>query len=63
MNEFKVTLKRLEVFYQTIIVTASNAEEARSKADALSLDGAIEYDYFKESNIIDEYICDLEKID
>lgn len=31
MNEFKVIFKRLEVFYQTIIVTAANAEEARTK--------------------------------
>lgn len=62
MNEFKVTFKRTEAFYQTITVEALTAEEARSKADALSNEGAIEYDYSKESDLIDEYILDIEKI-
>lgn len=63
MNEFKVTFKRIEAFYQTITVHALNAEEARDKADELSNHGAIEYDYFKESDLIDEHILDVEKVD
>lgn len=61
MNEFKVTFKRTKAFYQTITVQALTAEEARQKADKLSNEGAIEYDYFKESDLIDEYIIDVIK--
>lgn len=61
MNEFKVTFKRTEAFYQTITVQALTAEEARQKADKLSNEGVIEYDYFKESDLIDEYIIDVIK--
>jgi hypothetical protein len=63
MNEFKVTFKRIEAFYETITVEASDFEDARAKANALSFDGAIEFDYFKESNLIDEHILDIEKVD
>lgn len=63
MNEFKVTFKRVEAFYQTITVQALTTEEARKKADELSYEGTIEYDYFTESDLIDEYIFDIEKLD
>lgn len=62
MNEFIVTFKRIEAFYQPIIVNASTHEEARTKADKLSVEGAIEYDYLKESDVIDEYIIDVEQL-
>ncbi len=61
MNGFKVTFKRTETFYQTIIVEASTHEEARTKADKLSTEGEIEFDYFQESDVLDEYIIDIEK--
>lgn len=63
MNEFRVTFKRIEAFYKTITVAASDLEDALAKADALSFDGAIEFDYFKESDLIDEYILDVAKVD
>lgn len=63
MNEFRVTFKRIEAFYQTITVHALTAEEAHKKADELSIHGEIEYDYLKESDLIDEHILDVEKID
>jgi hypothetical protein len=62
MNEFKVTFKRIEAFYETITIQALTAEEARNKADELSIQGAIEYDYLKESDLLDEHILDIEKI-
>ncbi|MHB1949559.1 MAG: hypothetical protein ACYCQI_15780 [Gammaproteobacteria bacterium] len=63
MSEFKVTFKRTEAFNSTIVIDAQTADEARSKADVLSCEGAIEFDYFKESDLIDEYILDVEKVD
>lgn len=62
MNQFEVTFRRIEAFYQTIIVEASTLDEARDKADQLSLDGTIEFDYMKESYLVDEYIFDIEKL-
>ncbi|GEM_PF-2594082 len=62
MNKFEVTFKRIEAFYETITLDALTAEEARKKADALSCQGAIAYDYFKESDLLDEYILRVEKI-
>lgn len=62
MNQFEVTFRRIEAFYQTIIVEASTLDEARDKADQLSLDGTIEFDYLKESDLVDEYIFDIEKL-
>ena len=62
MNEFRVTFKRTEAFYQTITVQALTIEEARNKADELSCEGKIEYDYLKESDILDEHILDIEKV-
>lgn len=62
MNEFKVTFKRIEAFYETITVEALTAEEARTKADILSCQGSICYDYYKESDLLDEYILEIEKI-
>lgn len=63
MNEFQVTFKRMEAFYETITIQAATAEEARNAAEKLSNEGAIEYDYFKESDLIDEHIIRVEKID
>jgi hypothetical protein len=62
MNKFKVTFKRLAAFYQTIIVEASTSEEARAKANEISLNGAIEFDYRNESDLLDEYILEVDKI-
>jgi hypothetical protein len=62
MNQYKVTFKRVEAFYESILVEASTEEEARNQADNLSNDGKIEFDYFKESDILDDYILDIEKL-
>jgi hypothetical protein len=62
MNQYRVTFKRTEVFYQDIVVEASTQDEARGKADQFSIGGAIEFDYCKESDVIDEYILEIEKI-
>jgi hypothetical protein len=62
MNQYKVTFKRMEAFYESILVEASTEEEARDQADNLSNDGKIEFDYFKESDILDDYILDIEKL-
>ena len=62
MNQYKVTFKRVEEFYQTIFVEAPSPDEARQKADQLSSDGEIEFDYFKESDILEEYIVDIETL-
>ena len=62
MNQYKVTFKRIEVFYQSILVEASTEDAAREQADKLSDDGMIEFDYFKESDILDDYILDIEKL-
>lgn len=62
MNQYKVTFKRVEAFYESILVEASSEEEARHQADNLSNEGAIEFDYFKESDLLDDYILDIEKI-
>lgn len=61
MNQFKVTFKRVEEFYQSIFVEALTEDEAREKADKLSLEGEIEFDYLKESDILEEYIIGIEK--
>lgn len=37
-------------------------DEAREQADQLSNDGEIEFDYSKESDILDDYIFDIEKL-
>ncbi len=63
MNIYQVTFRRLEAFYETIIVEALNSDEARDKACALSEEGAIKYDFREESDVIEEYIFDIEKID
>lgn len=60
MNQYKVTFKRVEEFYQTILVEALTQDEAREKADLLSSEGGIEFDYFKESVVLEEYIVDIE---
>lgn len=62
MNTFEITFKRIEAFYETITVKAPTSEDARKKADALAHDGDIVYDYFKESDLLDEYILSIEKI-
>lgn len=61
MNEFKVTFKRVETFYQTVIVQALTLNDARNKANTLSEEGMIAYDAFSESDLIEEYILDIEK--
>ena len=33
MNQYKVTFKRVEAFYQAILVTASTPDEAHEKAE------------------------------
>lgn len=62
MQQYRVTFKRVEVFYQDILVEASTQDQAREKADQLSEEGAIEFDYFKESDILEEYIVDVETL-
>jgi hypothetical protein len=62
MNKYKVTFKRVEAFYESIFVEAATDEEAREQADKLSEDGMIEFDYLKESDILDDYILDIEKL-
>ena len=62
MNQYKVTFKRVEAFYESILVEASTEDEARDQADNLSNDGKIEFDYLKESDILDDYIFDIEKL-
>lgn len=54
MNQYKVTFKRIEAFYESILVEASTEEEARNQADNMSNEGKIEFDYFKESDILDD---------
>ena len=60
MNKYKVTLKRLEVFYHSILVEADSQEQAREKVDRLSVEGEIEFDYLRESDILDEHIMYIE---
>jgi len=62
MNQYKVTFKRTEVFYQAIRVEASTPEKAHEKAELLASDGGVEFDYFHESDIIDEHIIGIEKV-
>lgn len=62
MNQYRVTFKRIEEFYQSILVEASSQEEAREKAEQLSEEGAIEFDYFKELDILEEYIVEVETV-
>ena len=62
MNQYKVTFKRVEAFYESILVEASSEDEARDQADQLSNDGKIEFDYLKESDILDDYILNIEKL-
>jgi ribosomal protein S18 len=62
MNQYKVTFKRVGAFYESIFIEASSEEEARQQADNLSDKGEIEFDYCKESDILDDYILDVEKI-
>ncbi len=62
MSKFKVTFKRIEKFYDSILVEASTKDEAREKANQLSENGEIEFDYLKESDIMDEYIVTIKKL-
>lgn len=62
MNQYRVTFKRTESFYQDILIDASTHEEAREKAEKLSENGDIEFDYYKESDILDEYILDVAEL-
>jgi hypothetical protein len=62
MNQYKVTFKRIEAFYQSIFVEASTKDEAYMQADQLSDNGTIEFDCFKESDILEEYICNIEPL-
>lgn len=51
MNQYRVTFKRTEEFYQTILVEAQTPDEARERIKQLSENGAIEFDYSKVSDI------------
>jgi hypothetical protein len=62
MNQYKVTFKRVEEFYQSVLIEAPTQDEARKKANELPEEGAIEFDYFKESDILEELIIDVEKL-
>jgi hypothetical protein len=62
MNQFKVTFKRVEAFYESKIVNAPSAEKAQEIADKLSFEGCIAFDYLAESDLIDEHICSVEKM-
>ncbi len=62
MNQYKVTFKRTEVFYETILVNGTTEDEARETADKMSEDGEIGFDYFKESDVLEEHIVDIEEI-
>ena len=62
MKQYQITFKRVEAFYQTIIIETETQEEARVKADQLSFEGEIGFDYFKESDVLEEYIIDIECI-
>jgi hypothetical protein len=62
MYDYKVTIKRVEKFYDDIIVQATSKEEARKKADLLAKNGYSNFDYTKESRIIDEYIVEIRKV-
>jgi hypothetical protein len=62
MHTYKVTIKRIEKFYDDVIVHATSKEEARTKANKLSENGEINFDYTKESRIIDEYIVEIRKV-
>ncbi|MBX3709455.1 MAG: hypothetical protein KF702_06850 [Gammaproteobacteria bacterium] len=62
MNQYKVTFKRVEAFYKSILIEASSEADARHQADNLSNEGEIEFDYCKDSDILDDYILDIEKI-
>jgi len=62
MNNFIVTFKRIEAFYESIVIKASDEEKAREKAYQLSEDGQIEFDYLKESDVLEEYIDSIEKL-
>jgi hypothetical protein len=61
MNQYKVTFKRVEAFYESILVEAATVDEARDQAAKLSNEGEIEFDYLKESDILEDYILDIEK--
>lgn len=62
MNQYKVTFKRTEVFYETVLVNGATEDEARETADKMSEDGKICFDFFKESDVLEEHIVDIEKI-
>ncbi len=62
MNQYRVTFKRIEKFYDSICTEASTEEEAREKANQLSINGDIIFDYSKESHILDEYIVEIEAL-
>lgn len=62
MNQYKVTLKRTEVFYETILVNGATEDEAREKTDQMSEQGEIFFDYFKESDVLEEHIIDIEEV-
>jgi hypothetical protein len=47
MYTYKVTIKRVEKFYDVVIVHATSKEEARTKANKLSENGEINFDYTK----------------
>jgi hypothetical protein len=62
MNRYKVTIKRLEKFYDDVIVDATTEAEARENADLLMSEGKYNFDYSKESRIVDEYIVEVKKL-
>lgn len=62
MRQYKVTFKRVEEFYQSILIEALDEEKAREIADKLSIEGKIEFDYLKESDLLEEHLIDVEEI-
>lgn len=62
MSQYKVTFKRIEAFYETILVDGQSTEEARAHAEQLSMNGDIYFDYCKESDLLDEHIINIEKV-
>jgi hypothetical protein len=62
MNRYQETIKRLETFYDDVLVDATSEAEARENADLLMSKRKYNFDYSKESRIIDEYIVEVKKV-
>ncbi|MCE3238260.1 MAG: hypothetical protein K0R24_1241 [Gammaproteobacteria bacterium] len=62
MNRYKVIVKRVEEFYQTVFVEARSQEDAYEKVGQMSSNNEIQFDYLKESDCLEKSIVDVKKL-